>query len=62
MRLQVTKASGDRLKSGLGSEGGVLLELDWRESITHPDNRCWGRGQLLLVVCGHGAWDCKPTQ
>lgn len=42
----ITKDTGDRIKAALASGGGdggggpgVVLQLDWKEAIIHPDNR-----------------------
>lgn len=36
----VTKSTGERVKGGVREVEGVLMELSWKESIAHPDDRC----------------------
>lgn len=35
----VEKSFGDTLKEALNNKDEVLLRIDWRESVLHPDNR-----------------------
>ena len=40
--VHAVQATGDKIKRALQAGGGtseVQVELDWKESIAHPDNR-----------------------
>jgi hypothetical protein len=48
------QATGDKIKKALQAGGGsseVQVELDWKESIAHPDNRCAGLTSLPPCSC-----------
>ncbi len=39
--VQVTKDTGSKFKQAVGEDGkgNLVLELNWKESMTHPDDR-----------------------
>ena len=56
----VQKDTGDRVRKALGAgQGAVVVEFDWKESITHPDNRVeWELWFSTNTECGQA---CSAT-
>ncbi|KAK2079717.1 hypothetical protein QBZ16_002112 [Prototheca wickerhamii] len=54
------KDTGDRVRKALGAgQGAVVVEFDWKESITHPDNRVeWELWFSTNTECGQA---CSAT-
>ena len=42
MSCRWLQAIGERMAAEVAkADGQVLVELDWTDSLVHPDNRCW---------------------